>query len=139
MSQQKIWFYNRNLKPQGPLSEDELRELVRSGEIRPSDLICNDINGDWKMAYEFAELERTLFPALQGYVVGQEEGDKEKQWVLLIQDLMLSESSYTQKGPYSRQEILAQIKEDKNVLSQYVWRPGLSGWSRVGDRPEFNA
>lgn len=136
MKQNSLWFYNKNLKPQGPLTLDEMRQLIHRGEIRMWDLVCEGPQGSWKPAMEFATFERTLFPATQEFIVGASE-TTEKHWVLLVPS---SEGKgFSQEGPFSLQELQAGLRDQRIAPDQYVWKNGLSGWCKIMDRPEFHA
>lgn len=131
------WYYNVNLKPQGPLSYEEMRARIHRGEVGPQELISNDADGSWKPACEWGAFEITLFPATQSFIYGQEILEDEKEWVLLVPT---GDGKGTlQEGPFSVREIRQCLQ--KRVVSgqQYIWKAGLSGWCRVKDRPEFAA
>ncbi len=129
------WYYNQNLKPQGPITLQEMRERILKGVVGPYDLISCGKNGEWKAAYEWREFERSLFPAAQEYVPGQASFVNEKEWVLLVP--APDREAVLQEGPYSLQELRDGLSAQKISQSQYVWKPGLSGWCRIQDRPEF--
>lgn len=129
------WFYNKDLKPQGPLSLQEMRSLIHRGDVGPYDLVCNDGLGEWKAACEFAEFERSLFPAVQVFMPGQDVIEDEKEWVLLSSSE--SGKSLVQEGPYSVRELRALLTAKKVLGEQYIWKSGLSGWCKLQDRPEF--
>ena len=131
----KNWYFNRDLKPQGPHSLEEMRELIHSGDIGPHDLICHDVDGAWKVASEWGVFERTLFPATQEYMPGQEFVADEKEWVLLASDD--GGKTVLQEGPFSLADLRRSLEQRLVSDQQYIWKPGLSGWSRIADRPEF--
>ncbi|WII71124.1 DUF4339 domain-containing protein [Bdellovibrio sp. 22V] len=130
------WYYNENLKPQGPLTLEEMRARIHSGKIGLFDLISSDATGEWKAACEWPEFERSLFPAIQGFIPGAEILEDEKEWVLLVP----SENGKTslQEGPFSIRELKASLAAGTVSGNQYIWKTGLSGWCRLLDRPEFN-
>ncbi|UXR63449.1 DUF4339 domain-containing protein [Bdellovibrio bacteriovorus] len=129
------WYYNKDLKPQGPLSQEEMRLRIYKGEVGPHDLISCEATGEWKPAYEWGVFEMTLFPAAQKFIPGVEVAPDEKEWVLLVS----SEDGKTlvQEGPYSVREIQTSVTEQRISLQNYVWKSGLSGWCKIQDRPEF--
>lgn len=129
------WYYNQNLKPQGPITLQEMREYILKGSIGPFDLISCGRDGEWRAASEWREFERSLFPAAQEYVPGQEFATQEKEWVLLVP--ALDRDATLQEGPYSLQELRDGLATQRISQNQYVWKPGLSGWCRIQDRPEF--
>lgn len=136
MKNTSSWYYNRNLKPQGPLTLEEMRLLIHRGEVGPQDLISNAEEGSWRPAWEWGVFERTLFPATQGYIPGVSFSEEEKEWVLLVPTV--DGKGTVQEGPFSVRELREGLL-NKNVSGQqYVWKAGLSGWCRIADRPEFS-
>ncbi|WP_347356262.1 GYF domain-containing protein [Bdellovibrio sp.] len=129
------WYYNKNLKPQGPLSLEEMRLRIYKGEVGPQDLVCHEQSGEWRPAYEWSVFEMTLFPATQKFIPGADVATDEKEWVLLVS----SEDGKTlvQEGPYSVRDIKTSVSEQRISLQNYVWKTGLSGWCKIQDRPEF--
>lgn len=129
------WYYNENLKPQGPLSLEQIRERIQRGEVGPFDLICQD-GDNWRPACEWGVFEAQLFPAVQAYVPGQDVALDEKEWVLLV--VGDDGRSVLQEGPYSVREIQEGLRTGSISGHQHVWKSGLTGWCRVQDRPEFS-
>lgn len=131
-----LWYYNHNLKPQGPFSLEEMRERIHRGDIGPQSLISNNRDNVWKPACEHEDFEVSLFPATQGYVHGLETGDDEKEWVLLVPSL--DGKSVLQEGPFSLSDLRAGLQAKSISQQQYIWKTGLSGWCRIQDRPELS-
>lgn len=129
------WYFNRDLKPQGPVSTLEMREYIMKGHIGPRDLISAREDGRWMMAEEWGVFEKTLFPAGQQFVPGGDICLQTKEWVLLAQD---ADKRLLQEGPFSLADLQAGLRQKKISPEQYVWKTGLTGWSRIADRPEFN-
>lgn len=134
MSSADVWYYNQNLKPQGPITLEEMRHRIMKGDVGPSDLISHGAHGDWKPAVEWREFEASLFPAVQSFVPGAEIPQHEKEWVLLVPS---QDGVGLQQGPFSIQEIQEGVRSQKISGSSYIWKAGLSGWCRIKDRPEF--
>lgn len=131
-----VWYYNKDLKPQGPLNFDEMRARIHCGEVGPSELISCGARGDWKPASEWGCFERALFPATQSVAFEGEVLSEESEWVLLVP---AQDGQVLQEGPFSIQEIQRGLKNKKISLQQYVWKAGLSGWCQIKDRPEFSS
>lgn len=134
MSSSDVWYYNQNLKPQGPITLAEMRHRIMKGDVGPSDLISHGDSGDWKPASEWREFEVSLFPAVQSFVPGAEVSQSEKEWVLLVPS---EDGGGLQQGPYSIREIQDGLRTKKISRGFYIWKAGLSGWCRIEDRPEF--
>ena len=134
----KNWYFHHNLKPRGPFSLEEMRAMIHRGEVGPHDLICNEEQeGRWLPALEWGVFEMGLFPATQSYIQGMDVDVDLKEWVLLASDP--ATGKLHQQGPYSVQEIMELLRQNKAHPAQHVWKTGLSGWSRLQDRPEFQA
>jgi|GEM_PF-767206 len=50
------WYYSKKGAQQGPVSLDELRQLLAQGDIVAADLVWHEGMGDWTAAGEVAEL-----------------------------------------------------------------------------------
>lgn len=135
MKKTSSWYYNRNLKPQGPVTLEEMRLLIHRGDVSLHDLISNDEEGTWKPAWEWGVFERTLFPATQGCVPGVGFLEDEKEWVLLVP--AVDGKGAVQEGPFSVRELREGLQKKSISHQQYIWKTGLSGWCRIADRPEF--
>jgi hypothetical protein len=96
------WYYSRHLKPMGPVSTVEMRELVLRGEVGPQDLISAQEDGRWLPAEQWGVFERTLFPATQQFIPGAEVVAHVKEWVLLVHD---AEKRVLQEGPFSLDDL----------------------------------
>lgn len=57
----RIWHYEKDGKVEGPVTEDALRALIESGEIRPHTLVWAHPMDDWALAAEIEGL-KPLFP-----------------------------------------------------------------------------
>lgn len=130
------WFYNDNLKPQGPVSLEQIRLKIERGEIGPFDLLLSD-DEQWRPASDYKEFSQNLFPAWQEW--NRAQGDilpLEKVWVLLAFENEASKP--IQRGPLSSFDILEELKlKNLDVEKAWVWKNGLSGWAKLVDRPEF--
>jgi hypothetical protein len=59
-----IWYYTKDRKSKhGPISDDQLRELARSGEIQPTDLVRSEGAPKWMPAARVDSLFGTSQPA----------------------------------------------------------------------------
>lgn len=130
-----MWYCHENLKPLGPLSLEDIKLKVQKGEVGPYDLLQKE-NGDWKEASSYSEFSSFLFPAWQEWDRAAGDPDpQEKKWVLLVR---LDSKETVQEGPLSTLEVLELLKtKSAKYLSAWIWKNGLSGWAKIGDRPEF--
>lgn len=130
-----VWYYSQNLKPQGPHTLEEMRLRMHRGEVGPQDLVLHTINGDWKPAMNHKEFEVSLFPALQSYDAKSKNVMNEKEWVLLVTGP--HGAAPIQEGPFSIHDFSHGLRQKKYSGEEYIWKPGLSGWCRMKDRPEL--
>lgn len=127
------WYFNKNLKPQGPLSFEDMKKKIMRGEIGPGDLICKE-GENWEMAVEWRDFPRELFPAFQQNYFKATRRD-EKEWIVLLFNQANPEG--LQQGPYSIEDVKALLKDGMVSSEDYIWRSGLSGWVHIKDRAEF--
>lgn len=131
------WYFHRNLKPQGPFSEEEMRTKILRGEVGPLDLICNE-KGVWRPASEWGHFELQLFPASQGFTAGSDLAEDLSVWVLLVPGNKESaDGKHLQEGPFTVAELTHLLEAGIVTPYQYIWKNGLSGWCQIKDRPEF--
>lgn len=133
------WYFNKGLKPQGPLSFEEMKRKILRGEVGPGDLVCQeDSQGEssWAMASEWREFPKELFPAFQQNYFKQSLAE-EKEWILL--SFKTDHPQGRQEGPYSVEDVKAMMRSGSVRGEDYIWRSGLSGWVRIQDRAEFLA
>lgn len=52
----KAWFYTKNGQPQDAVTEEQLRALVGSGDVRGEDLVWSEGMSDWQPANRFPQL-----------------------------------------------------------------------------------
>ncbi|MGZ3840445.1 MAG: GYF domain-containing protein [Bdellovibrio sp.] len=135
MNHKVSWYCHVNLKPQGPLSLQDIRQRIIRGEIGPQDLIFNDNEKTWKPAGEWKNFEPSLFPASQGHDPINGVAMDEAEWVVLIPT---GDGKVLQEGPLSVREILEHLARKRISVHQYVWKNGLSGWCQIKDRAEFS-
>lgn len=50
------WYYSKNTTQLGPVSQDELRAKLASGEVSLSDMVWREGMADWRPASQMAEL-----------------------------------------------------------------------------------
>jgi hypothetical protein len=129
------WYYNRNLKPHGPVPTSEMSELITRGEVGPQDLISAKEDGRWLAAEEWGVFPKHMFPAGQQFIPGIETSPDVKEWVLLVAN---AEKRVVQEGPFSISDLQEALQAQRIRPEQFVWKAGLTGWSRIADRPEFN-
>lgn len=127
------WYFHKNLKPQGPLSYEEVKKKIMRGELGPADLLLKDEEGgSWAPALEWRDFPRELFPAFQRNLFKTSDVS-EREWILLI----FKEEGSRQEGPYSVEDIRGLLQAGSVSAEDYVWRSGMTGWVQLKDRSEF--
>jgi hypothetical protein len=58
------WFYARDSEQHGPIATADLRQMIRSGQVRPDDLVWSDGMENWQPAADVAELSADAAPAV---------------------------------------------------------------------------
>ncbi len=127
------WYFNKNLKPQGPFSFEEMKRKITRGEVGPQEFVCKDGQEQWLPASQWKEFPQEFFPALQKDLF-RNMSRTEKEWTLL--SMPAGSSAPVQQGPYSLNEIRSLLANGEITLEDHIWRTGLSGWVRIADRPE---
>ncbi len=122
------WFYNLNLKPQGPFELDVVLEKIKRGEISPNDLMMREDSEQWLPAKAWQLFDDSLFPANQ--LVDKSFAAEKTEWVLL--------RNGTQEGPYLASDVKKMLRTKQLSAETYVWKNGLTGWVRIMDRAEFD-
>jgi hypothetical protein len=128
------WYFNRELKPQGPFSLAEMKKKISRGDVGPDEWVCSDEDANWRPAREWSEFPEGLFPALQSNLFRTVD-PTQREWTLLVK--RPEEAVPAQKGPYSLEEIRGLLATGMASEEDYIWRTGLSGWIRIKDRPEY--
>jgi hypothetical protein len=126
------WYYNKDLKPQGPFPFEEMKRKILRGEVGPHELIFKDGARDWMAAAEWVEFPKELFPAFQKNLF-RGINPHEKEWTLLL--LKPGATAPVQEGPYSLNEIRELIVQEKAGPEDYIWRTGLTGWLQIQYSP----
>ena len=124
------WFYNIDLKPQGPFTQDEIRQKIHRGEIGPAELVYEESAGKWAPASEWGVFEAGLFPANQAQIFSPSQDLQVREWVLLYRS---ETGEYLQQGPFNIPDLQRLIERGEVTMQQYIWKSGLSGWMKISD------
>jgi hypothetical protein len=124
------WYYNIDLKPQGPFSLEEMRQKIHRGEVGPQELIYEEGAGKWIAACEWGVFEEGLFPAKQAQIFSPSLDLNAREWVLLYRS---DTGEYLQQGPFSVPDLQSLIQRGEISMQQYIWKSGLSGWMKISD------
>jgi hypothetical protein len=124
------WYYNINLKPQGPFNLEEMRAKIHRGEIGLQELVYNENSGNWAAASAWPEFEMSLFPAKQAELRAGDLDMHSKEWVLLQKN---QAGEFLQQGPFCILDLQKMISYGEIQTHQYIWKSGLSGWVKIAD------
>lgn len=133
-----MWYLQKSLKPMGPFSEEEVLKKIKSGDLRPFDLVQEAVSPDQPWAPAMKVFKRHLkdFPSFQEMPpLGAAWKEFEKHdWILLETS---PDGVKIQKGPLSFSECISIAQKTTELV--YCWKPGLTGWVPVVDRPEYQS
>lgn len=105
----KIWWYESTGQQEGPISEEELLQLISSGKLTKENLIWKNGLGEW-----IKIKDSSLMPTKQT--------DIQTWWYNL---------NGQQIGPVSNEEISKLIKEGKLSADSMIWKQGMNNWMPV--------
>ena len=124
------WYYNIDLKPQGPFTLEDMRLKIHRGEVGPQELIYEEGAGKWIAAGEWGLFEESLFPAKQAQIFTPSQDLSAREWVLLYRT---ETGEYLQQGPFAVADLQRLIERGEISMQQYIWKSGLSGWMKISD------
>lgn len=128
------WYYNKDLKPQGPFTFEEMKKKIIRGEVGPLELIFKDGESHWLAANQWKDFPKEFFPAYQRNLF-RGINPTVQEWTLLYRKK--GSEAPVQSGPYSLNDIQDMIKAGKANTEDYIWRTGLTGWLQIKDGPEM--
>ena len=144
------WYYSAGDRAQGPVDEAVILETIRNGQLTLVDLVYREGDKAWHTVGEIPEfsaavvqpqavvVEEALPPAISSNGPFRFEGGVTLTWVLLQKKTEGDRDRYDQSGPFSAEELEAQLTAGTAKYSDYVWRPGYRRWTRLGNLPEFD-
>lgn len=126
---QEKWYVRNAGKAVGPISENELREALRGGQVSPNDLVWSEDVRIWQAAREWPEFHQGPWPdeQMRGML-----NDDAKVWVVLKNPELLKEMT----GPWTLRQIRTEISEGRMRETDLLWTSGMTGWVTMKDRPE---
>ncbi len=127
------YFYQEKGATVGPIGLPELRELIRLGRVRVFDLIYRDGDPEWRLALAFESLRGDFQSGLISSL-------RDKPWICLQQKPNSDSGlNFVTTGPYRAEEIQQKLQLGEVKYSDYAWKDGLLGWTRIGALEEFNS
>ncbi|MCH2535646.1 MAG: DUF4339 domain-containing protein, partial [Bdellovibrionales bacterium] len=94
MSENNLWMYILDGKPAGPITEQELFDLLNQNKLNVHDLVAQKGDRSWISIKEHPKLNFNISKSAEDPV--------DKHWVVLIKKPPHRGSGYTQKGPFHK-------------------------------------
>lgn len=127
------WMYIKDGKPVGPISQEDILNMLDSGELTSHDLVAQKGDRSWVAIKEHNELK---IKKSEQKVQAQDQSDK--HWVLLLKKPPHRGEGYTQKGPFDKNELVNMVKSGEAAFTDYAWRPGYSKWTKITHTEMFS-
>lgn len=127
-----VWYLRHGVQAVGPFDEAGLRESLRTGRLAANDLVWNEAIGEWRRARDWDVFKVGPWPDEQ--LVGI-HSDSAVIWVVLQNP----QAEQKMTGPWSMRQIRQEIGVGRLDGSELIWTQGMTGWARLGDRPEVQS
>jgi len=126
------WYLLKSGRVEGPFNNDYMQTKIGRGDLSTTDLVCRKGDRHWRPLSEFQgeftenpETEPTLRP-----------------WIVLVEnnpslDTDVAQPHYVQSGPYSTEQVVANIQKGETKYSDYIWKPGFDRWLRINEVDDF--
>ena len=124
-----MWYYSKDGAAHGPVSESQLREIIRTGQLAPEQLVYSPKDGKWRRISEVDALSVTKQAdgqTDQGVSPDGTAGRRHPEaqhWYAI--------SNNQQIGPYSLDEIKLIVSRRGLTASDLVWHSDLGDWKPV--------
>ena len=119
----KMWHYLKEGQTIGPVSEEEIKELILEGGLKAFDPLYKEGEAEWQRAVDykiFADLFQEAFS---------------KEWLILV----TRKGQKVQEGPFSRYQVLQKLIQGAISPVDYIWKPDFSEWHLICDLEEFSS
>lgn len=141
------WYYVQNNDRLGPVSEEQLKQLLINGPLTAQSYIWRKGFENWSKAAEVAEFSTIFAPAV-------EEDDIPALSPVMVNDLDWNAISYTDKifnvkigadrggveteyGPFSL-ELLKRLYDERRINGKtYIFCKGMKNWIFLADIPIY--
>ncbi|MCY4524826.1 MAG: GYF domain-containing protein [Halobacteriovoraceae bacterium] len=133
------WYYVKDNRRMGPISEDELKKLQRDGSINSSSLVWKNGLDNWKKLGEVGILQEAQddIPGIPPLV--QDEFD----WSNIGADNRIftiksgQDQSSKEYGPYSVNQLKKFFEEKRISAKTLVFAVGMDNWKFIAETPLF--
>lgn len=130
MSEDNLWMYILDGKPAGPITEQELFDMLDQKQLNVHDLVAQKGDRSWISIKEH--------PKLNFNVSKSTEDPVDKHWVVLIKKPPHRGGGYAQKGPFDKDELISMVKSGDAAFTDYAWRPGYKKWTKITETEMFS-
>ncbi len=125
------YFYLSQGVTRGPLSKEEVDQLIRVRQLHGMDLVLKETSKgieDWTALQEMEEFK----DAFKNLVDDKEALD----WVVLVKR---GKGQYLQNGPFSTKDVRAHLSEGRLRYTDYAWKSGMTKWVLISELAEFKS
>lgn len=143
LSHSQAWYVSRSGRAEGPFATEYVRALLTEGHLSGLDLVYREGDDQWLPAAHFKALSKTGVSTEEKKMRGPREADQGGEvagstplvsWIVLKPH----GGTYLQDGPYSTKQVIDGLRKGRFQYTQYIWRPGIEKWRRIGDLAEFD-
>jgi hypothetical protein len=111
------WYYAQGGVQKGPVTIEEMKSLLGSGQLRSSDLVWHDGMDQWTQAANIEGLVRKQFSVV---LAPSAPPSTSPDWHYV--------EAGQQKGPVTVDRLQALVASGQLQANTLVWHDGLSGW-----------
>ncbi len=157
MEKKEQWYYSEKGKAMGPVSKEQIMELLSRGALKTTDLIFKDGSDQWKKVHDCFALEtetakpppqdakpdkRPLIPPSSEVhslvAIPKEQHTLASEWILLTKKVTGKETRFVQTGPHTTDEVKFKILKFEVNFDDHIWKEGFERWMKVSDIPDFD-
>ena len=113
------WYYGRKGQHSGPVTQEQLQTLLRSGRLKRTDLVWHDGLPEWAAVDQVPELKTAAAEA------------SAKVWFY--------GQGGQQQGPASLLELRQYLATGRIAPDWLVWKDGMAEWTAAANVPELSA
>lgn len=131
------WFVARNGQAEGPFTQQEILSQMSQGSLVGTHLLFCEGAAEWKPLFDWTEFssaamvqEKTSFTGL--FRIPEAGQVSEGQWICLVRVEDGDVLHFRREGPFSREELLARLKDGKVLETDHVWTLGYPQWVMIG-------
>ena len=120
------WYTSVDGAVLGPYTTEEISEQIQSSRLTFLTLVYSEEIGGWRCLSEVEAFRSSFSRPKQPKMPGD--------WIVLKSS---GENAHV-LGPYERDQIFEMLGAGELTYADSVWKPGEEGWTRLGDRDDFD-